>query len=196
MLGNGETAVSEKDCFDELSASGVTVICPDYRGYGLSEGELSENGCYEAAHTAYDYLREKGVCCEDIFVLGYSLGSAIAVELAATQIVGGMILQSPFLNGRLLKQFWLEKEGMSEDDDEENSFPTSFRLSGIQVPTLVIHGMSDELVPFSQGEAVFNLLPSKEKTFVPVKGAGHCDFQMKLGKAYIPLLLDFISKKR
>lgn len=75
LHGNGETAVSEKYWFDQLTASGVSVICPDYRGYGLSDGKLSEHGCYEVAHAAYDFLvNEKVVCCDNIFVLGYSLG--------------------------------------------------------------------------------------------------------------------------
>lgn len=192
--GNAETAVSERHWFNKLSAAGVSVISPDYRGYALSEGKMSEDGCYEAAHAAYDYLvNDMGVRGEDIFVLGYSLGSAIAVELAATQKVGGLILQSPFISGRKLKRFWLGEEEMPIEDDDK-SFPTATRLSNIHVPTLVIHGKSDDVVPFSQGEAVFNRIASNEKAFVPVEYAGHCDFQIKLGDDYIPLLSNFISK--
>ncbi len=192
--GNGETVISERHWFNKLSAAGVSVICPEYRGYGLSEGISSEGGCYEVAHAAYDFLiNEKGVRSEDIFVLGYSLGSAIAVELAATQNVGGLILQTPFLSGWRLKRFWLGEEGMPIEDDD-NSFPTVSRLSRIHVPSLVIHGTSDDVVPFSHGEAVFNRIASREKAFVTVKDAGHCTFQTKLGDDYIPLLLNFISK--
>ena len=69
--GNGETAVSERYWFEQLAAADVSVICPDYRGYGLSAGELSENGCYEAAHAAYSYLvEERHVSPQDIVVLG------------------------------------------------------------------------------------------------------------------------------
>ena len=192
--GNGETVISERHWFNKLSAAGVSVICPDYRGYALSEGKMSEDGCYESAHAAYDFLvNEKGVRSEDIFVLGYSLGSAIAVELAVTQKVGGLILQAPFISGRRLKRFWLGEEEMPMEDDD-NSFPTASRLSNVHVPALVIHGKSDDVVPFSQGEAVFNRIASKEKAFVPVEYAGHCNFQARLGEDYIPLLLNFISK--
>ena len=194
--GNGETAVSEKHWFNKLSAAGITVICPDYRGYGLSDGDLSESGCYEAAHAAYDFLfKEKGVRCEDIFVLGYSLGSAVGVELTVTQPVGGLILQTPFLSGDRLKRFWLGEERMPEDDIIDMSFPTASRLASVHVPALVIHGTADDVVPFSQGKTVFTHLASTEKTFVPVEDAGHCNFQVKMGDKYIPLLLDFITKK-
>ena len=192
--GNGETAVSEKELFDELAASGISVISPDYRGYGMSEGKLSEEGCYEAAHAAYDYLKEKGVLSEDIYVLGYSLGSAVAVELAASQTVGGLILQAPFFNGDQLKRFWLEDAKLPVCDTVDNSFPTSSRLASVLVPSLVIHGTKDDVIPFSQGEAVFKHLASKEKTFMPVENADHSDFQTRMGKKYISTLLDFIYK--
>ena len=74
--GNGETAVSEKELFDELAASGISVISPDYRGYGMSEGKLSEEGCYEAAHAAYDYLKEEGVLALPIIYPGVEEGRA------------------------------------------------------------------------------------------------------------------------
>ena len=193
--GNGETAVTEKHWFDELSAAGISVICPEYRGYALSEGDLSENGCYEAAHAAYDFLiDEKGMRCEDIYVCGYSLGSAIAVELAATQNLAGLILQAPFLGGR---RYWQEKAEMPiKDNDNDNSFPTDARLSNIHIPTLIIHGTSDEIIPFFHGKAVFNRIASNKKALVPVKKAGHCNFQIILGKKYIPILSNFILEKQ
>ena len=191
--GNGETAVSEKDLFGELAQAGVSVICPDYRGYGQSAGELTEAGCYEAAHAAYRFLvAERHVAPDDIFVLGYSLGSAIAVELAESEVVGGLILQAPFLNGRELRREWRHETKVRED---EMSFPTSARLPHLHVPVLVIHGQADGVIPFSQGQEVFRLIASKDKRFIPVGGAGHCDFQMVLGTKYIPLLHDFVSRE-
>ena len=192
--GNGESAVSEKRWFDELATAGVTVVCPDYRGYGLSEGNFSEQGCYEAAHAAYDFLlNETGARREEIFVAGYSLGSAIAVELAASEIIGGLILEAPFLNGEELKRFWLDGKNLPENGAVETSFPTSDRLPRIQAPTLVIHGAKDDVVPFAQGKAVYDRLASKEKRFIPVKGAGHADFKSRLGFSYVHILLNFIS---
>lgn len=70
--GNGETAVSEKDLFAELAQAGVSVICPDYRGYGQSAGDLMEKGCYEAAHAVCGFLvEERNVAPKGIFVLGH-----------------------------------------------------------------------------------------------------------------------------
>lgn len=201
--GNGETAVSERYWFEQLAKAGVSVICPDYRGYGLSAGELSENGCYEAAHEAYSYLvEERHASPQDIVVLGYSLGSAVAVELSVTEKTGGLILQTPFAGGRKLLRSWASKLGrvMSVVGWTVSflpincAFPTLSRLGRVSVPTLVIHGTADNIVPCSHGREVFRRISLSNKRFVPVDGAGHCNFQYFLGEKYVPLLVDFIQR--
>ena len=57
LHGNGETAVSEKDLFDKLNKNDISLISPDYRGYGLTGGKFSERGCHEVAHAACEWLR-------------------------------------------------------------------------------------------------------------------------------------------
>lgn len=158
--GNGETAVSEKYWFKKLVGASVSIVCPDYRGYGLTEGRLSEAGCYEVAHAAYSYLvDDRRVNPSDVYVLGYSLGSAIAVELASSEQVRGLILQAPFVSGDELLKVWAKtyaeqipncvlKVGLKAIG---GVFPTSSRLPKIAVPSLVIHGTSDEVIPYSQG---------------------------------------------
>ena len=195
--GNGETAVSERYWFEQLAAAGVSVVCPDYRGYGLSSGVLSETGCYEAAYAAYEFLTvEKQVRAEDVFLLGYSLGSAIAVWLVTSRKTGGLILQAPFLCGRDLRRVWEAKEGrVMPEDTVEESFPTASRLEAVSVPVLVIHGKSDEIIPFVQGKAVFSLLNTRHKRLVSVKRAGHCNFQYFLGERYVQMLVEFICGK-
>ena len=200
--GNGETAVSERYWFEQLAAAGVSVICPDYRGYGLSTGKLSEEGCYEVAHAAYAYLvQERHVSSQDIVVLGYSLGSAVAVELSVTERTGGLILQTPFADGRRLLRAWASKLGrvMSVVGWAGSflpircPFPTSSRLGRVSVPALVIHGTADSIVPYAHGREVYRRIPVANKLFVSVDGAGHCNFQYFLGEKYVPLVVDFIQ---
>ena len=200
--GNGETAASERYWFEKLAEAGVSVICPDYRGYGLSAGKLSEAGCYEAAHAAYDYLvEERHVSPQDIVVLGYSLGSAVAIELSVAEPTAGLILQTPFADGRKLLRAWASKLGrvmsvvgwVASFLPVRCSFPTSSRLGRVSVPTLVIHGTADNIVPYSHGKEVFRRITVPSKRFVSVDGAGHCNFQYFLGEKYVPLLVDFIQ---
>lgn len=215
LHGNGETAVSEKYLFDRLAAQGVSVVSPDYRGYGLTNGTFSENGCYEAAHAAYDWLvAEKSATPENIIPLGYSLGSGVAVELAASRRVGGLILQTPYYSGCALLPHWIKTFGLPEDLKKgffnrlfpaiavrravklEKSFATDSRLSRITCPVLLFHGDADTIVPVSHGERVFAGIASPKKEFVRVSHGGHNNFQFMMGyDKYVDKIVVYCNKK-
>ena len=200
LHGNGETAVSEKYLFDQLNARGVSVVSPDYRSYGLTSGTFSERGCFEVAHAAYDWLlNEKGARPADIIPLGYSLGSGVAVDLAASDQVGGLILQTPYYSGRALLPYWIKKFGapghrrggffnrlftafsLRREVRAEHSFATDCRLRRISCPALVFHGDADTIIPISHGERVFAGLASSQKEFVRVEHGEHNNFQFMMG---------------
>jgi len=211
LHGNGETAVSEKYLFDQLNERGVSIVAPDYRGYGLTRGDFSEKGCFEAAHAAYDWLvDEKGVRSEDIIPLGYSLGSGVAVELAASRQVGGLILQTPYYSGRALLPYWIKKFGvpghrrrgffgrwfagvaLRRRVKAETSFATDCRLGAIKCPALVFHGDADTIIPVSHGERVFAKLASTEREFVRVEHGEHNNFQFMMGyDKYVEKIKEF-----
>lgn len=216
LHGNGETAVSEKCLFDQLNERGVSVVAPDYRGYGLTRGDFSEKGCFEAAHAAYDWLvAEKGVRSEDIIPLGYSLGSGVAVELAATKQLGGLILQAPYYSGRALLPYWIKKFGvpghrhkgifnrlfsafvLRREVRAEHSFATDCRLNQVSCPALVFHGDADTIIPISHGERVFDGLVSSQKEFARVAHGGHNSFQFMMGyDEYVRKIVEFCMNLR
>ena len=210
LHGNGETAISEKELYVSLNEKGVTVIAPDYRGYGLTTGEFSEIGCYEAAHAAYEWLRvEKQIDPSNIIPLGYSLGSGVAVELAATEPVGGLILQAPYYSGRTLLPHWLRRFGYYSDRRWrfvsplhklflqaqvliERSFGTDRRLHLINCPALIFHGTYDTIIPAAHGEKVFDGMASRQKEFIRIDGGSHNDFQYVMGfETYVENILRF-----
>lgn len=213
LHGNGETAVSEKYLFGQLNARGVSVVSPDYRGYGLTKGTFSERGCFETAHAAYDWLvAEKGVRPADVIPLGYSLGSGVAVELAASEQVGGLILQAPYYSGRALLPYWIKKFGgpghrrdgffkrlfaafaLRREVTAERSFATDCRLCRISCPALVFHGDADTIIPVSHGERVFAGLASRRKEFERVEHGGHNNFQFMMGyDRYVAKIAAFCS---
>ena len=211
LHGNGETSVSEKYLFDQLNERGVSVVSSDYRGYGLTKGTFSEKGCFEVAHAAYDWLVvENGVGPEDIIPLGYSLGSGVAVELAASKQVGGLILQTPYYSGRSLLPYWIKRFGGPNDWRDrlfnrlfpsvalrravsmENAFATDERLSSVVCPALVFHGDADSIIPISHGERVFAELASLQKEFVRVEHGTHNNFQFMMGyDKYVEKIVGF-----
>ena len=211
LHGNGETATSEMQLYDLLNDKGISVIAPDYRGYGLTGGEFSEGGCFEAAHAAYDWLIcDKGVKPTDVIPLGYSLGSGVAVELAATEQVGGLILQAPYHSGRELLPYWIKKFGLPGEGSKgfferpfapmilrrkissEHSFATDSRLDKITCPALIFHGDSDTIIPVAHGRKVLAGLSSRQKELVIVPCGEHNDFQFVMGYAnYIAKIIEF-----
>jgi len=96
--GNGEDLGSVLPLLPGLASLGFSVFAYDYRGYGLSDGSPSERHVYADIDGAYDYLTGKlGVAPETIVAYGRSLGAGAAVDLAARRLVGGVILESPFV---------------------------------------------------------------------------------------------------
>ena len=84
----------------EFRRLGLNVLIPDYVGYGMSGGSPSEKGCQATADAAYDYLvSTRGIDPRRIIAAGWSLGGAVAIDLASRRQVGGLIAFSSFTSG-------------------------------------------------------------------------------------------------
>jgi pimeloyl-ACP methyl ester carboxylesterase len=170
--GNGGNICNRLDVYRVLLDSGVNVFAFDYRGYGRSDArKLDEEGTYQDAMAAYQWLRGKGFASRDIIVYGESLGGGIASELALRAPVGGLILQSTFtsipaLGAELYK--WLPVRWINTI-----RYDTLGKLPRIKVPILILHSREDRLVAFHHCEE--NLAAANEpKIFCELRG-GHND---------------------
>jgi abhydrolase domain-containing protein 17 len=162
---------------------GFSVFAYDYRGYGLSEGRPSERNVYADIDAAYDYLtRELRVPPERIILYGRSLGAGAAVDLASRRLVGGLVLESPFLTAfRVMTQipvFPFDK------------FRNVDKIGRVRCPVLIMHGEADEIVPLWHGRRLFERAP-EPKTFVTIPRAHHNDFIWVAGARYAAALRDF-----
>ncbi|QJQ95110.1 MULTISPECIES: alpha/beta hydrolase [Halomonadaceae] len=153
---------------------GLSVLILDYRGYGRSEGRPSEAGIARDARAGWRWLREeRGLPASEIVLFGRSLGSAVAAELAhrkrGDDLPAGVILESPFRSvPHLAQQLYpfLPVRWLSRFD-----YPTQEYVKQIASPLLVIHSREDEIIPFSEGEAVFEA--ASEPKQMLVIGGGH-----------------------
>ena len=184
--GNAEDLTSIDGRFDELIGKGFTVATFDYPGYGLSGGTPNEAGCYRNAHRLYDWLiSDRGFAARDIFVIGYSIGTGVAVELAASHEVGGLWLEAAYLSAprsitRLRILF-------------VDPFPNCNRIKDVKCPIVMLHGNSDSVIPYSQGRRLYDLAP-RPKWFVTIDDAGHDDFIEVMGhEKYIGTMLHFLN---
>ena len=185
--GNAEDITSSSDLFDMFALDGYTVAAVDYPGYGLSDGKPDEEGCYRNVHRLYDWLVEtRGFSPEDIAVIGFSIGSGPAVELAASKKVGALILEAAYLSAPRIMT-WCRVLLI-------DPFPNIERIDRVNCPLLAIHGTADSIIPFSHGKRLFDLA-KEPKLFVPVEGAGHNDFIDVMGlDAYLSTVTGFLGQ--
>lgn len=160
LHGNAGHLASRGPIAESLAYLGFEVLLPDYRGYGLSEGRPDEPGLYRDAAAAYEAALERsGLPADRLLVMGNSLGSAVAVELAARRPVGALVLVSPFsstvavgrraypyLPGRLL-------------DWTEHRFDAGARIGRVDAPLLVVRGGRDRMIAEADSRAVFEAAP-------------------------------------
>jgi fermentation-respiration switch protein FrsA (DUF1100 family) len=174
-----------------LHELGVNIWIIDYRGYGRSEGKPFEKGLYRDAMAAYLWwAHEQGASGKKLVLLGESLGGAVAVNLAASVPVAGIILQSTFTSARDVAKtvfpLGLLRPLVGVRFDSESN------IARIHCPKLIIHGDRDEIVPYNLGRKLFEAA-TEPKQFYQVVGAGHNDLIWAAGPEYAKRIADFLA---
>jgi fermentation-respiration switch protein FrsA (DUF1100 family) len=150
--GNGGALNLRADRFRWLAADGVGVLGLSYRGYGGSSGTPSETGFILDAAAAYEFAAAR-VPPARIVLWGESLGTGVAVALAAERQIGGLILDAPFTSAAdigasaypFIPVRWFIKD----------SFRSDQRIRRVKAPLLVLHGERDDIIPIRFGERLF-----------------------------------------
>lgn len=185
--GNNSHRLDSIRLFHEL---GLSVLIFDYRGYGQSTGKPTEKGTYRDADAAWQYLVEqRGIRPEHIILFGRSLGASIAADLATRQAAAGVILESAFTSvPDVAAKFypWLPVRWMSR-----YQYNTRKQLADIHSPVLIVHSRDDEIIPYSNGEHLFETA-NEPKQFLELRG-GHNDGFMVSGDSYFRGLEVFLN---
>ena len=182
LHGNGEDIFESREHLKPFMPPSCNLALVAYTGYGLSFGDAWECGCYSSAHRLYDWVHgELGYRPEDILVVGYSLGSAVALELAQTCASRALLLLAPFYSGRQALMDWYPGEAI-DPQATYRPFPSDEMIRSVKCPIAVVHGEKDTACPCEHGRALYDLAPHKAG-FTLVSEAGHCDLLSKLGTA-------------
>ncbi|HEY8399812.1 MAG TPA: alpha/beta hydrolase [Cytophagaceae bacterium] len=175
---------------------GVMMI--DYRGYGLSQGNPSEEGLYADVNAAVQWLKDRGLTGEQLVMYGFSLGSAPSTELTANPAVlrpEKLILEAPFASAEVMVQ-----------DGALIAMPGSYftslkidnaeEIKKVNQPFLWIHGTKDDFLSYdTHGKVVFKNYKGVKGVAVPVEGGKHDNVPAVYGfEAYIQLLEKFITE--
>lgn len=162
----------------------------DYRGYGRSEGEVSEQGTYRDADAAWRYLTEvRGVPKEKIVLFGRSLGGAVAAYAASRHRPAALILESVFTSvpDVAARIYWyLPVRLLARFGYETKEF-----LRSVAAPVLIVHSRGDEIIPFRHGSELFEIA-NAPKRFLEIEG-GHNGGFLRSGRTYIDGLDDFLK---
>jgi fermentation-respiration switch protein FrsA (DUF1100 family) len=173
---------------------GFSVFIYDYQGYGMSEGEPSEEAIYSDANAAYNYLRvSQGYGNGQITVYGFSLGGAPATYLASTVFTPKrFILEAAFASASALTQSGtlLDLPGTYFMKGEYNN---AERIKNVAAPVLIVHGTDDKFIDMEKNGKILFRNANDPKTFIAVPGADHSEIPSKMGDAlYLSTVKNFI----
>jgi uncharacterized protein len=169
--GNGEIVAWRTVRHRRLTANGTGVVALSYRGYMGSTGSPTEDGVLQDAEAAYRFVTSRWPS-NPVVLWGHSLGTGVAVALAARHSVARLILEAPFsstvdvaaLRFPIVPVRWLMLDQFRSDE----------RIEKVQAPLLIMHGDQDWVIPIRLGERLFKLAHNP-KRFVRIAGGHHDD---------------------
>jgi fermentation-respiration switch protein FrsA (DUF1100 family) len=191
LHGNGGNIGHRLDRIEVFHQLGLNVLIIDYRGYGASSGTPSEEGTYQDALAAWNYLtQQRHLAPAGIVVFGESLGGAIAAWLAARHAPAALVVFASFTSIPDLAQgmyplfpvAWLARY----------RYDTRASLSRVNCPVLILHSPQDEIVPFSHGQALLGAARGP-KRLVELRGS-HNDAARVSRPIYVRELGAFLQK--
>ena len=194
--GNGEV-VSD---YDEVSRfyhqKKINLVVADYRGYGASTGTPTLTDLVKDAHIIFKEVGEELLrknLRKDLWVMGRSLGSMAALELASQhqEEMEGLIIESGFPSVvRIMFRLGVPAPAMGREKIDQECLE---RIKKIILPTLIIHGDQDSLVPLENAKAIYQHLGSLQKELLIVPSATHNDIMIVGFKDYFNAIQQFIE---
>jgi fermentation-respiration switch protein FrsA (DUF1100 family) len=194
FYGNSMCLKAAEGDFERFRRLGLNVFIPEYVGYGMSGGSPSERGCEATAEAAYEYLVDtRGIKPTRLLVGGWSLGGAVAVDLASRKPVAGLLMFSTFTSGvdmarrivPLLPASLLLR----------HRFDNIRKIPRITCPILIGHGRVDRIVPFEMGKRLAAAATAPVTTLW-IDEADHNDFFDVAGRRVDRAVVRFIEDLR
>jgi hypothetical protein len=177
--GNGEIVDDYDDLGPIYNQMGINLLAVDYRGYGQSTGSPSSSAMVEDSHKIYDFVATWLIENEHtgpLILMGRSLGSASVLELAAhyQDRIAGLILESAFAYTMpLFRLIGIDPDALGYK--ESDGFENLEKIKTFYKPTLVIHAEYDHIIPFSDGQALYDASPAADKRLLKIPHANHND---------------------
>ena len=187
--------------YDEISPfyhqKRLNLVVADYRGYGASSGIPTLTDLVQDAHVIFKEVIEelsRRNLRSDLWVMGRSLGSISALELAYQHqgVMKGLIIESGFPSVvRIMTHLEIPAHGMDLGKIDEGCLE---RIKKIFIPSLIIHGEQDMLVPLKNARDIYDHLGTQEKELLVIPSATHNDIMLVGFRDYFKTLQRFIER--
>ena len=170
--GNGGSLRYRTERFRLLVRDGIGLVGVEYRGFGGSSGSPSETGLIADGEAAYAFAAAR-YPAERLVIWGESLGTGVAVAIAAEKPVGRLILEAPFTSAAAVAatRYWYLPVSLLMKDQ----FRSDERIGKIAAPVLILHGVHDRIIPFAMGEKMFELTTAENRHIVRFLDGDHED---------------------
>jgi len=198
--GNGEIVADYDDIGPRYTELGLNFLVADYRGYGWSNGNPSFANLLADSHVLYDQLQQylhTNDYSSSLFLMGRSLGSAAAIELAVhhNNEISGLIIESGFaLTLPLAETLGLGTLLHDVAITEEQTFNNAGKISRVTKPTFLLHGQKDTLIPLWQAEKLHAESGARSKELQVVPSADHNALIALGGTYYFRAISRFIRQ--
>ena len=190
LHGNNCNLSNRFERINRFARDGYGLLMLSFRGYGLSSGRPSEQNNVNDALLAYHFLRKSGYRPEDIIVYGESLGTGVAVQVAARRPdIAALILEAPYTSLKELVAYRIPSiPAYMFLKDEYNSVE---HIKKVRAPMLIVHSTRDKVIPSFFGRELFGAAMG-DKHFLRVIAAGHYGL---FRAGHWPKIRQFIEQK-
>ncbi|GAB4344705.1 MAG: alpha/beta hydrolase [Desulfobulbaceae bacterium] len=196
--GNGETVPDYDDIGPIFTSLDINFLIADYRGYGWSDGSPSASALIRDGRTILETLsgrlKQAGYSGK-LFVMGRSMGSAPAIDLAAghADMLAGLIIESGFADTvPLARTLGIDLPAMGIT--EEDGFNNARRIEQVMIPTLILHGARDSLIPLWHAEKLHAACGARSKELQVIPGADHNSVMAVAGMLYFQAIKGYVDR--
>jgi len=196
--GNGEIVADYNDLGPLYNRMDINFLAVDYRGYGLSGGTPTASAMMQDCPVIFEFVRKwlkENSYDGPLIVMGRSLGSASAIELAYrhNEEIEALIVESGFAQaGPLLRLLGVDPQAIGFS--EETGFQNIEKMKVFDKPTLIIHAEYDHIIPYSEGKSLFAACASEDKTLLQIPQANHNDIFMRGLQEYLAAVKALLLK--
>ncbi len=174
--GNAGNLADRTEKLEAFLRRGIGLLALSYRGYGNSEGSPTEQGIYQDARAAIEYLSKQGVNENQFFIYGESLGSGVAVQMATEYTARAIVLEAPYTSiiNRGYEIYPLFPIRFLLRD----TFNSIEKIPNVHLPVMIFHGYRDQVMPIHHGRRLLQAAnePKEARFFDNV---GHTDFDLE-----------------